>query len=137
MAVAPLYRDGGQAQFIRHELPRSNDSLAPLLDWMLAHLDQRLGVEALAARAGTSPRTFARRFRDQTGTTPLQWVLSARVRRAQELLEMGNHSVEAIAEATGFEAPVTFRTRFQQIVGVSPNTYRRRFNSAKTNMRQA
>ena len=130
LAVAPLHRDGGQAQFIRHDLPRASDSLASLLDWMLAHLDQPLGVEALAAKANTSPRTFARRFRQQTGTTPLQWLLMARVRRAQEMLEAGSHAVEAVAAATGFEAPVTFRTRFQQIVGISPNAYRRRFNSA-------
>ena len=127
LAVAPLHRDGGQAQFIRYELPRSNDSLAPLLDWMLANLDQPLGVEALATRAATSLRTFARRFREQTGTTPLQWLLTARVRLAQELLETSASSVDEIAIATGFEAPGTFRTRFQQIVGVSPSTYRRRF----------
>lgn len=130
LAVAPLHRDGGQAQFIRHELPRSSASLAPLLDWMLAHLDQPLGVEALAGRAATSPRTFARRFREQTGTTPLQWLLTARMRRAQELLETTGRSVDEIAIATGFEASVSFRARFQKIVGVSPNTYRRRFNAA-------
>ena len=130
LAVAPLHRDGGQAQFIRHDLPRASDSLAPLLDWMLAHLDQPLGVEALAARANTSPRTFARRFRQQTGTTPLQWLLTARIRRAQEMLETGSHTVEAVATAVGFEAPVSFRARFQQVVGISPNAYRRRFNAA-------
>ena len=129
LAVAPLHRDGGQAQFIRHDLPRPSNSLAPLLDWMLQHLDRPLGVEELAARAGTSPRTFARRFREQTGTTPLQWVLTARIRRAQEMLETGRSSIDAISTATGFEAPVTFRNRFQRIVGISPNAYRRRFNS--------
>ena len=128
LAVAPLHRDGGQAQFIRHDLPSSNASLAPLLDWMLVNLDMPLCVESLAARAATSPRTFARRFRDQTGTTPLQWLLMARVRRAQELLETSLHSIDAIAAATGFEASVTFRARFQRIVGVSPTTYRRRFS---------
>ncbi len=130
LAVAPLHRDGGQAQFIRHDLPRASDSLAPLLDWMLAHLDRPLGVDALAARANTSARTFARRFRQQTGTTPLQWLLTARIRRAQEMLETGSHTVEAVAAAVGFEAPVSFRARFQQVVGISPNAYRRRFNAA-------
>ena len=131
LAVAPLHRDGGQAQFIRHDLPKSNETLAPLLDWMLVNLDKPLCVEALAARAVASPRTFARRFRDQTGTTPLQWLLMARVRRAQEMLETSLHPIEQIAAATGFEATVTFRARFQRIVGVSPSTYRRRFNSRK------
>ncbi len=130
LAVAPLHRDGGQAQFIRHELPTSTESLAPLLDWMLANLGRQLCIETLAARAITSPRTFARRFRDQTGTTPLQWLLMARIRRAQVLLETTLRSIEDIATATGFEATVTFRARFQQIVGVNPSTYRRRFNAA-------
>lgn len=131
LAVAPLHRDGGQAQFIRHQAPASTDSLAPLLEWMFANLDQPLNVEKLAARAATSPRTFARRFRQQTGTTPLQWLLTVRVRRAQELLETTVRPVDEIAAATGFDAPVTFRARFQRIVGVSPATYRRRFNCPK------
>ena len=129
LAVAPLHRDGGQAQFIRRELPHSIENLAPLLDWMLQHLDRPLGVGELAAQAKTSPRTFARRFRDQTGTTPLQWLLTARIRRAQEMLETGRNTIEAIATATGFEAPVTFRNRFQRVVGISPNAYRRRFSA--------
>ena len=103
--------------------------MAPLLDWMLANLDKRLDVEGLASRAATSPRTFARRFRQQTGTTPLQWILAARVHRAQERLETGSESIEEIAKLAGFEAPITFRTRFQQIVGLSPAAYRRRFRS--------
>ncbi len=132
LAVAPLQRDGGQAQFIPHDPPRTTDSLAPLLDWMLAHLDKRLDVESLAARAVMSQRTFARRFRQQTGTTPLQWVLAARIHRAQERLELGNETIEDIAELAGFEAPVTFRIRFQQIVGVSPAAYRRSFRSSRS-----
>ncbi len=131
LAVAPLQRDGGQAQFICHDPPRTSDSLAPLLDWMLTNLDKRLDVERLAARAVTSPRTFVRRFRQQTGTTPLQWILAARVHRAQERLEMGNESIEEIAKLSGFEASVTFRTRFQRIVGLSPAAYRRRFRSGQ------
>ncbi len=134
LAVAPLRRDGGQAQFIPHDPLRTTDSLAPLLDWMLANLAERLDVERLAERAATSPRTFARRFRRQTGTTPLQWILAARVHRAQERLEAGNESIEEIAKLAGFEAPVTFRTRFQQIVGLSPAAYRRRFRSGEAFM---
>ena len=93
LAVAPLDRDGGQAQFIRHEPVLSASSLAPVLDWALAHLDQPIDVERMARRTGASPRTFARRFRDQTGTTPLQWLLLARIRRAQQLLEEGGRSL--------------------------------------------
>jgi transcriptional regulator GlxA family with amidase domain len=130
LAVAPLRRDGGQAQFIRYELPSSSGGLSPVLDWMLANLDQPLDLAVLASKAVTSPRTFTRRFRDQTGTTPLRWVLAARVRRAQEMLETTSRSIGEIAMATGFESPVTFRMRFQAIVGVGPGAYRQRFADA-------
>lgn len=127
LAVAPLNRDGGQAQFIRHEAPRAIDCLAPLLEWMSANLDKDIDVEALARRAHMSPRTFARRFREQTGTTPLQWLLTVRVRRAQELLETTRRSVDEIAVRCGFDSPVTFRERFRRVVGLSPRAYRLRF----------
>lgn len=130
MAVAPLHRDGGQAAYIRQPEPASDAGLAPLFDWMLANLDQALDVPALAARARMSPRTFARRFREQAGMTPIQWLLKFRVRRAQELLETGNASVEQVAAASGFDSPVTFRARFQSLVGVTPSAYRRRFTAA-------
>lgn len=130
LAVAPLDRDGGQAQFIRHEPPGSAGGLAPLLGWMAEHAAEALDVDALAARARMSPRTFARRFREQTGTTPGRHLARLRVRRAQELLETTSDPIERVATASGFESPVTFRTRFQKIVGVSPATYRRRFNAA-------
>jgi transcriptional regulator GlxA family with amidase domain len=128
LAVAPLDRSGGQSQFIRREPPESRASLAPLLEWMLENLAQPLDVESLAARARVSARTFARRFREQTGTTPIQWLLTARVRRAQELLETEAGTIDEVATAVGFESPVTFRARFQRSVGVSPSVYRARFN---------
>lgn len=128
LAVAPLNREGGQAQYIRHEAPVSDASLAPLLDWMAVNLDRSLNVDKLAAKASMSARTLTRKFRQQIGTTPVQWLLLARVRRAQELLETTPLSIERIATAAGFESPVTFRARFHCAVGVSPTTYRRRFN---------
>lgn len=130
LAVAPLDRSGGQAQFIRREPPQSRSNLAPLLEWMSRNLDKRLAVEALATRARMSPRTFARRFREQTGTTPLQWLLIARVRRAQELLETGHASVDEVAAAAGFNSPVTLRSHFQRTVGLNPSSYRSRFNGS-------
>lgn len=133
VAVAPLDREGGQAQFIRHEPALSSGNLAPILDWALADLQQPIDVERMAARAGASPRTFARRFREQTGTTPLQWLLHARIRRAQELLEDGSQSVETIAAAVGFDSAVTFRARFRRVVGVPPAMYRRRFAGTELN----
>jgi transcriptional regulator GlxA family with amidase domain len=127
LAVAPLSRDGGQAQFIRHEPPQSTDSLAPVLEWMGANLNKEMDVDSLARRARTSPRTFARRFRDQTGTTPLQWLLAARVRRAQELLETSRRPIDDIALRCGFESSITFRARFRKLVGLNPSAFRQRF----------
>jgi transcriptional regulator GlxA family with amidase domain len=127
LAVAPLHRDGGQAQFIRAAMPGSDASLAPLLEWMVENLHRPLDADMLAARACVSVRTLTRRFRQQTGTTPLQWLLVARVRRAQALLETSSNTIERIAAAAGFESPVTFRARFQKVVGIGPAAYRRRF----------
>lgn len=130
LAVAPLFRDGGQAQFIQQTAPLTSSSLAPLLEWMLANLDQPIDVTSLAKRASMTPRTFARRFRDQTGTTPIQWLLKSRVRRAQELLETTSASVDQVAVAVGFDSQVTFRARFRSVVGLTPSSYRRRFSTA-------
>lgn len=130
LAVAPLDREGGQAQFIRHEAPGSAASLAPLLEWMAANAARPLTLPQLAAKAATSPRTLSRRFKEQTGTTPLQWLAGARVRRAQELLETTALPVEQVAAAAGFDGPSTFRDRFRRVVGVSPSAYRRTFRAA-------
>jgi transcriptional regulator GlxA family with amidase domain len=127
-----LNRDGGQAQFILHEAPQAKDRLAPLLEWMSKHLDEAIDVNALAGRARMSPRTFARRFREQTGTTPLQWLLTVRIRRAQELLETTRHPIDEIALRCGFDSPVTFRARFRRLVGISPRAYRLRFFAPKS-----
>jgi transcriptional regulator GlxA family with amidase domain len=130
LAVTPIDRDGGQAQFIESEPPTSSANLAPLLAWTLDNLDKPLCVDTLAQRVRLSPRTFARRFREQTGTTPIQWLLMARVRKAQEILESSALSVEKVAAAAGFESAITFRARFHRTVGLSPTSYRRRFNAA-------
>jgi transcriptional regulator GlxA family with amidase domain len=132
LAVAPVNREGGQAQFIRRDPPRSSGSLASHLEWAAAHLAEPLNVARMAAQAGMSERSFARHFREQMGTTPMQWLLTARVRRAQELLESSTAYVDQIAAACGFQSSVTFRTSFRRIAGVSPGDYRRRFNDAQS-----
>ena len=124
-AVMPLERSGGQAQFILHAPPAPDgDSLEPLLRWIAENLraDLRLGV--LARRAAMSPRTLHRRFREQAGTTPAEWIASARVRRAQLLLETTTLPVADISDHVGFRSPSTMRARFRARVGVSPQQYR-------------
>ncbi|MEU3106280.1 GlxA family transcriptional regulator [Streptomyces griseoflavus] len=130
MSVMPLEREGGQAQFIVHDhppVPRGS-ALEPLLEWIEDNLAHEVTLGALAARAGMSERTFSRRFREQTGTTPLQWLLRARVRRAQYLLENSDHTIERIAQQAGFGSPTAFRERFRKVVGTTPHAYRSSFN---------
>ncbi|MDT0472188.1 helix-turn-helix domain-containing protein [Streptomyces sp. DSM 41014] len=128
-AVVPLEREGGQAQFIVHDRPPvpRGSALEPVLEWIGDHLADEITLGALAARAGMSERTFSRRFREQTGTTPLRWLLAARVRRAQYLLESGDQPVERVARQAGFGSPTAFRERFRQVVGTSPRAYRAAF----------
>ncbi|MEU3558067.1 GlxA family transcriptional regulator [Streptomyces fragilis] len=130
LSVMPLEREGGQAQFIVHDhtpTPQGAE-LDALLAWLRDNLSRDLTLADIASRAGTSTRTLIRRFRDQTGTTPLQWLHRARIRQAQHLLETTQHSVERIGSQVGFGSSTTFRDRFKRATGVSPRTYRRTFS---------
>lgn len=129
LSVMPLERAGGQAQFIEHTSPDSAGTLEPLLRWIEAHLDEDLEVPTLARRAGMSPRSFARHFRDQTGTTPARWVNGVRVRRAQHLLETTSLSVDQVAGRVGFGSASTLRERFTAVAGTPPLAWRRAFTS--------
>jgi transcriptional regulator GlxA family with amidase domain len=132
LSVVPLEREGGQAQFIVHELPPvpRGSLLEPVLAWIEDNLAESLTVRQMAARCGMSERTFNRRFREQTGTTPLQWLLRARVRRAQYLLEHTGHGIDRIARQAGFGSPTAFRERFRRVTGVAPHAYRTSFRAA-------
>jgi transcriptional regulator GlxA family with amidase domain len=127
MVVAP-HRDGGQAQFVEMPLTgmQPNDGFAETFEWAQAHLHDPVTVESLAHRAAMSPRTFARRFRDTTGTTPYRWIVRQRVMLAQRLLETTDLSVDAIAEQCGMGTPA-LRDQFQRMVGTSPGRYRSAF----------
>jgi transcriptional regulator GlxA family with amidase domain len=126
--VMPPYRGGGQAQYVDFPLnAHPADTLAPLLDDVAGRLDQPHTVESLARRAGQSPRTFARRFRAETGTTPHAWLTHQRVLLARRMLESGDDPVETVAEQTGFGAANMLRHHFTRIVGTSPAAYRKTF----------
>lgn len=130
VAVMPLERDGGQAQFIVREPPTPEGAtLEPLLRWLEENGHRELTLDDIAHHGMMSPRTLNRRFREQTGTTPLQWLHRSRLRRAQSLLETTDHSIERIATLVGFGSSTTFRDRFKRLVGTSPHAYRRAFQS--------
>jgi transcriptional regulator GlxA family with amidase domain len=128
--VVPPHRAGGQAQFVRQSIPidAESDALAATLDWAVVHLDEPLTVELLARKAMMSPRTFARRFRAATGTTPLQWLLRQRILHAQRLLETTDLPIEVVAERCGFGSATVLRTHFRRLVNTSPLGYRRTFH---------
>jgi transcriptional regulator GlxA family with amidase domain len=126
--VVPPHRDGGQAQYIPFSVPDAEcESLAPLLDWALERLSEDLTVEQMAAQALQSPRTFARRFRAETGTTPYAWLTAQRVAKAQELLETTDEPIDWIAEQCGFGTSAVLRHHFAKAGVSSPLTYRRTF----------
>lgn len=129
LSVMPLEREGGQAQFIVHDRPPTprGSVLEPLLRWMEDNAGRDLTLDHIAAHAGMSARTLNRRFREQTGTTPMQWLNRARVRQAQYLLESTADSVERIAAQVGFGSPTAFRDRFKRVVGTNPHAYRHAF----------
>jgi transcriptional regulator GlxA family with amidase domain len=131
--VVPPHRDGGQAQYVDQPVASScgGSSLSDLLDWIRAHLDQPLSVRQLAARASMSERTFARRFVQDTGTTPQRWLIGQRILLAQQLLEESDETIDAIAEATGFGNATALRHHFRAWRGTTPNAYRRMFSGPR------
>jgi transcriptional regulator GlxA family with amidase domain len=128
MVVAPQ-REGGQAQYIARPVPECTaETLGPLLTWISENLAEDLGVEALAKRAHMSGRTFARRFRAETGATPHSWVTNQRVLAAEALLESSDASIEWIASSVGFGNAAIMRQHFGRVRGISPQGYRQSFH---------
>jgi transcriptional regulator GlxA family with amidase domain len=126
--VVPPHRDGGQAQYVTTPvLACSADTLAGVLEWAGAHLDEDLSVTRLAAKATMSERTFARRFRDETGTTPHAWVLNQRIALAEQLLENGANSIEDVAQRCGFGSAAMLRHHFSRVRSTTPTAFRRTF----------
>jgi transcriptional regulator GlxA family with amidase domain len=127
--VVPPHRDGGQAQFAVTPVAPTvdDDPLGPVLEWMVEHLDEQLTVAQMARLAAMSSRSFARRFRELTGTTPVRWLQHQRVARAQELLEVSDLSIESVADRVGLGTAANLRHHFRRVTATTPVAYRQRF----------
>ncbi|MFF2348195.1 GlxA family transcriptional regulator [Kitasatospora sp. NPDC058115] len=126
--VAAPYRSGGQAQYVPRSVPEPlGDLFAGTREWALEHLAEQLTLEGLARHARVSARTFSRRFVEDTGYTPMQWVLRARVDLARELLERTDLGVEQIADRAGLGTGANLRLHFHRVLGTSPTEYRHTF----------
>jgi transcriptional regulator GlxA family with amidase domain len=129
LIVAAPHRDGGQTQFIETLVGTTDGSLSATRSWALDHLSEPLSVRDLARHAGVSERTFARRFVDETGSSPLQWLLGARIQRARELIETADLSVDQIAQHCGMGTAANLRVHFRSFVGTTPTSYRKAFTA--------
>jgi transcriptional regulator GlxA family with amidase domain len=126
--VVPPWRAGGQAQYIERPLPKAPDaSTAGARVWAEQHLDEPLTLRVLAAHASMSVRTFTRRFREETGLSPTQWLLQQRIERARRLLESTELGIDQIARQAGLGTAASLRQHLQTSIGVAPSAYRRTF----------
>jgi len=130
--VVPPFRDGGQAQYIEQPVPEAGAaSTAATRVWALERLDEPLALADLAGHARMSLRTFARRFHDEVGLSPGRWLIQQRVAHARHLLEASDLSVDQIAGRVGFATAASLRQHLHAAIGVSPQAYRRTFQSAR------
>jgi AraC family transcriptional activator FtrA len=128
--VMPPHREGGQSQYAAPPHPAQIDgTLAPLLEWVTGRLGEPLTIARMAAYAGVSARTLARRFADQLGTSPGQWLLDQRITTARELLESSDLPLEAVAHRVGLSSATNLRRRFRGALGTTPGAYRRTFRT--------
>lgn len=130
--VAAPYRSGGQGQFVRRSVPETcGERLASTREWALHRLHEPLTIERLAAHARVSERTLSRRFVEETGYTPMRWVMRARLDLARELLEGTELGVDAIATQVGLGTAVNLRLHFRRVLGTTPSEYRRTFTQGE------
>ncbi|MEU0584714.1 helix-turn-helix domain-containing protein [Streptomyces sp. NPDC006132] len=130
--VVPPFRDGGQAQYIEQPVPEQGAaSTAATRAWALERLGEPLTLADLAGHARMSRRTFARRFHDEVGLSPGRWLIQQRVSRARHLLESSDLTVDQIAGRVGFATGASLRQHLHAAIGVSPQAYRRTFQSAR------
>jgi len=130
--VVPPHRDGGQAQFIQSPVAEPDDDrISATMDWARRHLNQPITVERLARRAHLSSRSYLRRFRQSTGTSPIRWLIGERLQASLPLLEKAELSIEEVAAAVGFDAAVTYRHHFARAMRTTPSAYRRAFRGSQ------
>ena len=126
--VAAPHREGGQAQYVPAPVATSDDtSLAGTRAWALERLAQPLPIPQLARHAGMSERSFMRRFAEETGMTPLQWLVNARLGLARELLETTDQSIDLVARDCGLGSAANLRLHFRRVLNTTPTAYRRAF----------
>ncbi|QIM16960.1 helix-turn-helix domain-containing protein [Leucobacter insecticola] len=127
--VAAPYRSGGQGQFVRRSVPKvqSGDRLAETREWVLHRLHEPITIGLLARHARVSERTLSRHFTEETGYTPMQWVMRARLDLARELLENSELGIDAVATAVGLGTSANLRLHFRRVLGTTPSEYRRAF----------
>ncbi|MEV4680577.1 GlxA family transcriptional regulator [Streptomyces kurssanovii] len=125
--VVPAHREANQAQYISQPLPTDGTGMADVCAWALQHLDRPLTVADLAHRTSLSPRSFARRFTAETGTTPLRWINTQRLQQARRLLETTHLGVEEIARRAGLGTATNLRFHLAREAQTTPTAYRRTF----------
>ncbi|WP_432137374.1 MULTISPECIES: GlxA family transcriptional regulator [unclassified Streptomyces] len=128
--VVPPHRDGGQAQYIERPVPDPQQATTTAARaWALGRLHEPIQLRDMAAREAMSVRTFTRRFREETGVSPGQWLTQQRVERARHLLETTGLSVDQVARDAGFGTAQSMRQHLQAALGVTPTAYRRTFRA--------
>ncbi|MDT0614271.1 GlxA family transcriptional regulator [Streptomyces lancefieldiae] len=128
--VVPPHRDGGQAQYIERPVPDpQQSSTTNARAWALARLREPIQLRDMAAQESMSVRTFTRRFREEVGISPGQWLTQQRVERARHLLESSGLSIDQVAHEAGFGTAQSMRQHLQAALGVTPTAYRRTFRA--------
>jgi transcriptional regulator GlxA family with amidase domain len=128
--VVPPHRDGGQAQYIQRPVPHPQQATTTTARaWALGRLHEPIQLRDMAEQEAMSVRTFTRRFREETGVSPGQWLTQQRVERARQLLEATDRSVDQVAREAGFGTAQSMRQHLQAALGVTPTAYRRTFRA--------
>jgi len=125
--VMSAHRKGGQSQFVETPVLERANQFSQALDWALHNLHTTIDIDALAARALMSRRTFDRKFRSTFNLTPNEWLIHQRLDLAKGMLESGCSGIEQIAVQSGFANAVTMRHHFRRLLGVSPREYQAQF----------